>query len=30
MEAKVHQLTLEFARRGGEDLDLFKEFNTNL
>ena len=29
MEAKVHQLTLEFARRGGEDLDLFKEFNTN-
>jgi 5-methyltetrahydropteroyltriglutamate--homocysteine methyltransferase len=29
MEAKVQQLTLEFARRGGEDLDLFKEFNTN-
>src|SRR5579864_7626946 len=27
MEAKVQQLTLEFARRGGEDLDLFKEFN---
>jgi 5-methyltetrahydropteroyltriglutamate--homocysteine methyltransferase len=27
LEAKVHQLTLEFARRGGEDLDLFKEFN---
>jgi 5-methyltetrahydropteroyltriglutamate--homocysteine methyltransferase len=26
MEAKVQQLTLEFARRGGEDLDLFKEF----
>jgi 5-methyltetrahydropteroyltriglutamate--homocysteine methyltransferase len=26
LEAKVHQLTLEFARRGGEDLDLFKEF----
>src|SRR6478609_34849 len=25
--AKVQQLTLEFARRGGEDLDLFKEFN---
>jgi 5-methyltetrahydropteroyltriglutamate--homocysteine methyltransferase len=24
--AKVQQLTLEFARRGGEDLDLFKEF----
>jgi len=29
MEANVQQLTLEFARRGGEDLDLFKEFNTN-
>lgn len=27
MEAKVHQITMEFARRGGEDLDLFKEFN---
>ena len=27
--AKVHQLTLEFARRGGEDLDLFKEFPSN-
>jgi 5-methyltetrahydropteroyltriglutamate--homocysteine methyltransferase len=27
MEAKVQQLTMEFARRGGEDLDLFKEFN---
>jgi 5-methyltetrahydropteroyltriglutamate--homocysteine methyltransferase len=27
LEAKVQQLTLEFARRGGEDLDLFKEFN---
>src|ERR1700693_496200 len=27
LDAKVHQLTLEFARRGGEDLDLFKEFN---
>jgi len=26
LEAKVNQLTLEFARRGGEDLDLFKEF----
>jgi 5-methyltetrahydropteroyltriglutamate--homocysteine methyltransferase len=26
--AKVDQLTLEFARRGGEDLDLFKEFNA--
>jgi 5-methyltetrahydropteroyltriglutamate--homocysteine methyltransferase len=28
LEAKVHQLTLEFARRGGEDLELFKEFDT--
>jgi 5-methyltetrahydropteroyltriglutamate--homocysteine methyltransferase len=27
MEAKVQALTMEFARRGGEDLDLFKEFN---
>lgn len=26
LEAKVDQLTLEFARRGGEDLDLFREF----
>ena len=26
LEAKVHQLSLEFARRGGEDLELFKEF----
>src|SRR4030095_16800441 len=26
LDAKVHQLSLEFARRGGEDLDLFKEF----
>jgi len=26
LEAKVKQLTLEFAWRGGEDLDLFKEF----
>jgi 5-methyltetrahydropteroyltriglutamate--homocysteine methyltransferase len=26
LNAKVQQLTLEFARRGGEDLDLFKEF----
>lgn len=25
--AKIHQLTLEFARRGGDDLRLFKEFN---
>src|SRR5438034_8426901 len=29
MDAHVHQLTLEFARRGGEDLDLFKEFKTD-
>jgi 5-methyltetrahydropteroyltriglutamate--homocysteine methyltransferase len=28
LDAKVNALTLEFARRGGEDLDLFKEFNT--
>jgi len=28
LEAQVQQLTLEFARRGGEDLDLFKEFQT--
>jgi len=28
LNAKVQQLTLEFARRGGEDLDLFKEFNA--
>jgi 5-methyltetrahydropteroyltriglutamate--homocysteine methyltransferase len=27
LEAKVQQLSLEFARRGGEDLDLFKEFS---
>lgn len=26
LEANVHQLTLEFARRGGEDLDLFREY----
>jgi len=25
LDAKVHQLTLEFARRGGEDLQLFRE-----
>ena len=25
--AKVQQLSLEFARRGGEDLDLFREFS---
>jgi 5-methyltetrahydropteroyltriglutamate--homocysteine methyltransferase len=29
LDAKVHQLTLEFARRGGEDLDLFKEFPSS-
>jgi 5-methyltetrahydropteroyltriglutamate--homocysteine methyltransferase len=28
LDAKVHQLSLEFARRGGEDLDLFKEFSS--
>ena len=28
LKAKVQQLTLEFARRGGEDLDLFKEFQA--
>ena len=28
LDAKVQQLTLEFARRGGEDLDLFREFKT--
>src|SRR5271168_3000507 len=28
LEANVQQLTLEFARRGGEDLDLFREFKT--
>lgn len=26
LDAHVNQLTLEFARRGGEDLDLFREF----
>jgi 5-methyltetrahydropteroyltriglutamate--homocysteine methyltransferase len=26
LEANIQQLTLEFARRGGEDLELFKEF----
>jgi 5-methyltetrahydropteroyltriglutamate--homocysteine methyltransferase len=26
LDAKVQQLTLEFARRGGEDLDLFKQY----
>lgn len=28
LEANVQQLSLEFARRGGEDLDLFKEFSN--
>lgn len=28
LEAKVQQLTMEFARRGGEDLDLFRDFKT--
>lgn len=28
LSARVQQLTLEFARRGGEDLDLFKEFDA--
>lgn len=28
--ANVQQLTLEFARRGGEDLELFKEFPNKL
>ncbi len=27
VEARVHQLTLEFARRGVEDLDLYREFD---
>jgi 5-methyltetrahydropteroyltriglutamate--homocysteine methyltransferase len=28
LEAKVQHLSLEFARRGGEDLDLFREFKV--
>jgi 5-methyltetrahydropteroyltriglutamate--homocysteine methyltransferase len=28
LSANIQQLTLEFARRGGEDLDLFKEFKA--
>lgn len=28
LDVKVNQLTMEFARRGGEDLDLFREFST--
>jgi len=30
LEANIQQLTLEFARRGGEDLELFKEFPNKL
>jgi 5-methyltetrahydropteroyltriglutamate--homocysteine methyltransferase len=30
LEANVQQVTLEFARRGGEDLELFKEFTNKL
>ena len=29
LKANVQQLTLEFARRGGADLDLFKEFDPS-
>jgi 5-methyltetrahydropteroyltriglutamate--homocysteine methyltransferase len=29
LDAKIQQLTLEFARRGGEDLDLFREFSAS-
>jgi 5-methyltetrahydropteroyltriglutamate--homocysteine methyltransferase len=28
LDAKIQQLSLEFARRGGEDLELFREFNV--
>src|SRR5207248_2463837 len=28
LEARIHQITLEFARRGSEDLRLFKEFDA--
>jgi 5-methyltetrahydropteroyltriglutamate--homocysteine methyltransferase len=28
LDAKINQLSLEFARRGGEDLELFREFNV--
>lgn len=28
LDAHVHQISLEFARRGDEDLQLFKEFNV--
>jgi len=30
LEANIQQLTLKFARRGGEDLELFKEFQNKL
>jgi 5-methyltetrahydropteroyltriglutamate--homocysteine methyltransferase len=30
LEARIHGVTLEFARRGGEDLALFKEFPNKL
>jgi 5-methyltetrahydropteroyltriglutamate--homocysteine methyltransferase len=30
LDANVHQLTLEFARRGGEDLELFRELPAKL
>jgi 5-methyltetrahydropteroyltriglutamate--homocysteine methyltransferase len=30
LEANIQQVTLEFARRGGEDLELFKEFPNRL
>jgi 5-methyltetrahydropteroyltriglutamate--homocysteine methyltransferase len=30
LEANIQQLTLEFARRGGEDLELFKEYPNKL
>jgi len=30
LEANIQQVTLEFARRGGEDLELFKEFPNKL
>lgn len=29
LDAHIQQLTLEFARRGGEDLDLFREFKPS-
>ncbi len=28
LDAKINQLSLEFARRGGEDLELFREFKV--